>query len=165
MRYDWDRIEIEYIRGKASMEQLAAKYKIPLSTFFKRAKVRKFSEKRREYAGKVQEKAIARAQARDARTLSNLSGALDKAARMINRYIVDEDTLHGRIVNHMDGSLEEVRVKKLDTKALRDMTAALKEASAALRMLNEKADDDERGERAGVILMPERDGAAEGATE
>ena len=156
MKYDWEKIEQEFISGKSTMEALARKYQIPLNTFYKRAKVRKFSEKRENYARRVQEKALARAQARDARTLGNLSSALDKAARLLNKYVADEKTLHTKIVNHMDGSLEEVKVEKVDTKALRDMTAAMREVSAAIKLLQPDAGGP-GGEEGGVVMMPEQE--------
>lgn len=155
MKYDWEKIEQEYVSGKMTMEKLAEKYKISISTFQKKAIERKFTEKRRKYAEKVQEKALARAQARDARTLGNLSSALDKAARLLNKYMTDENTLHGRIVNHMDGKIEEVRVEKLDTKALRDMTSALREATAAMQLIRPNGAQEE--EQGGVVVLPERE--------
>lgn len=154
MRYDWDRIEHEYVTGKATYAELEQKYKIPRSTFEKRAKVRKFAEKRGEYEEKVRQKRLARAQARDSRIFANLGGALDKAARLLNKYVNDDDTIHGKIVNHMDGRIEEIRTKKLDTKALRDMTAAMREVSAAIKLLQPETDrGDEKQE--GIIILSE----------
>jgi hypothetical protein len=152
-KHDWDRIEHEYVTGKMSQEALARKHGIGLSTFYTMSSRRNFSEKRRAYQESVKEKALARAQARDARTLSNVRSALDKAARTINRYITDEDTLHGRVVMG-EGGPAEYRVKKLDTKALRDMTAALRETAAAIQALA-PAEQNGTGQRSGVIILPE----------
>ena len=154
MRYDWDRIEHEYVSGKCTMEALAKKYKIPLNTFYKRAEVRKFSEKRESYTKKVREKALARAQARDARTLGNLGSALDKAAKTLNKYITDEDTLFGRVSVGQDG-VAEYKVKKLDTKALRDMTAAMREVSAAIKLLQPETADKGDEKQEGIIILSE----------
>jgi hypothetical protein len=155
LKYDWDKIEHEYVTGKCTMEELARKHKIPLNTFYKRSKVRNFSEKRENYTRTVQEKAIARARARDVRTLSNLGGALDKAARILNKYLTDEDTLFNRI-SMSDGVLLERRAKKLDTKAVRDLTAAVREATAAMRLLAPEQTT-EAENQAGVIILPGRD--------
>lgn len=155
MKYDWDKIEQEYVTGKISMEKLAEKYKIPRSTMEQRAKVRKFTEKRGKYEEKVREKAIARAQARDARTLGNLGSALDKAARLLNKYVTDEDTLFGRVSVSAEG-VAEYRVKKVDTKALKNMTAAMREVSAAIKLLKPETGGDEAGE-GGVIILTERE--------
>ena len=154
MKYDWGKIEQEYVTGKMSMEKLAEKHKIPYSSFRKYANGHKFQDKRTEYGQKVAQKALARAQARDARTLGNLGSALDKAARLLNKYVNDDDTIHGKIVNHMDGRIEEIRTKKLDTKALRDMTAAMREVSAAIKLLQPETDrGDEKQE--GIIILSE----------
>ena len=155
MKYDWGKIENEYVTGKMSVEKLAMKYGIPISTITKKAIERKFSEKRRIYAEKVKEKALARAQARDARTLGNLQSALDKAAKLLNRYVADDDTLFGRVSVSQDG-VEEYRVKKMDTKALRDMTSAMKEVSAAIKLLQPETGGPS-GEEGGVVMMPDQE--------
>lgn len=155
MKYEWAKIEQEYVSGKMSMEALAKKHKIPISSFRKYANGHKFSEKRTEYGQKVAEKALARAQARDARTLGNLGSALDKAARTLNKYINDDDTLFGRVSATQNG-IQEYRVKKLDTKALRDMTAAMREVSAAIKLLQPDAGGT-GGEEGGVVLMPDQE--------
>ena len=155
MKYDWAKIEQEYISGKMSMEGLAKKYGIPNSSFRKYANGHKFKEKRTEYGQKVAERALARAQARDARTLGNLTSALDKAARTLNKYIGDDDTLFGRVSVTEDG-VQEYRTKKLDTKALRNMTAAMREVSAAIKLLQPEKES-ETGEREGVIVLTERE--------
>lgn len=154
-KYDWAKIEHEYVTGKMDMARLADKYQIPLNTFYKRAEVRDFQGKREKYTNQMREKALARAQARDIRTLSNVKSALDKAARLLNKYIVDEDTLHGRI-HTGDFGVTEYKTKKLDTKALRDMTAALRETTAALTALA-PAEGADREQRSGVIILPEVD--------
>ena len=156
MAYDWDRIEHEYVTGKGTMEALARKYGIKLSSFYRRAEVRKFAEKREKYANQVREKALTRAREREIRTLTNLGSALDKAAKKLNNYIADEDTLHGKVVNHMDGSIEEIRTKKLDTKAVRDLTAAMREVAAALKLITPDETKTEETQ-AGVIVLAQRE--------
>ena len=155
MRYDWDRIEKEYVTGRVTMEKLSEKYQIPIGTIQKKAIVRKFTEKRSLYAEKVKEKAIARAQARDARTLGNLQSALDKASRLLNKYITDEDTLFGRVSVTADG-MQEYRARKMDTKAMRDMTAAMREVSAAIKLLQPEMAGG-GAEEGGVVMMPEQE--------
>ena len=155
MKYDWGKIEQEYFSGKMSMEKLAEKYNIPNSTFRKYANVHNFKEKRTKYGQKVAERAIARAQARDARTLGNLQSALDKASRLLNKYITDEDTLFGRVSVTADG-MQEYRARKMDTKAMRDMTAAMREVSAAIKLLQPETEKED-GERGGVIVLAARE--------
>lgn len=154
-KFDWDKIEHEYVTGRMTLETLARKHQISVSQIQKVSSRRHFSEKRSEYAETVKEKALARAQARDIRTLSNVKSALDKAARLLNKYIADEDTLHGRI-HTGDFGVTEYKTKKLDTKALRDMTAALRETTAALTALA-PAEGADREQRSGVIILPEVD--------
>lgn len=156
MTYDWGRIEHEYVTGSMTLAELAEKYKIKLNTMYRKAEVRKFREQREEYTNSVREKALTRARARDARTLANLSTALDKAGKILKKYMDDEDMLFGRVVEGGEDGVREYRVRKLDTKAVRDMTAAIREATAAMQLMTGRTEQAEE-EQAGVIVIPQRE--------
>lgn len=160
-KYDWDKIEREYVRGKMTGEDLCAMYKIPLNTFQKHSSERKFSEKRRKYTESIQEKALARACAREAKALSRILGAAEKAAALLDKHMKDEDTLKNWLYTDKEtGELSEVRLKKLDTKAVREMTSAMRDTVAALTMMAERKDKQQGTDKqgsGGVILLPERD--------
>lgn len=162
MRIDWQQIEHEYVTGKMTMETLIKKHGISESHFFRKAKELKFTEKRSKYREKAEEQALTRARAREAkrleRTNGNIGGALDRAARRINQLLNDEDTLFGRVLTGEDG-VTEIRTRKADTKAIRDLTGALRDVVSALSLLTgDKADRDEG--QAGVIILPEREDEA-----
>lgn len=161
MRYDWAKIEAEYVAGKESMEAIAARYGIAKSTFFKRAKERNFTQKRSKFREKAEEKSIARAQAREARrlerTTANVNGALDRAAKRINRLLDDDATLHGKILATEDG-ITEIRTNKADTKALRELTSALRDVASALQLMQNGGQGAGESNNQGVIILPERDG-------
>ena len=160
-KYDWDKIEREYVRGKMTGEDLCAMYQISKSAFEKRSTERKFLEKRRKYAESMQEKALARACAREAKALSRILGAAEKAAALLDKHMKDEDTLKNWLYTDKEtGELSEKRLKKLDTKAVREMTGAMRDTVAALTMMAERKDKqqvtDKQGS-GGVILLPERE--------
>ena len=159
-KFDWQKIEQEYIRGNATAEALCKKYQISTSTFEKRSAERNFSEKRRKYAESMQEKALARACAREAKALARTLGAAERAAALIEKHMKDEDTLKNWLwTDRESGEINEKRLKKLDTKAVREMAGAMRDIVATLTMMQESreqgAADGQQG--GGVILLPERD--------
>ncbi len=160
-KYDWGKIELEYIRGNMTGEVLCKKYQISKGTFESRSAERKFSEKRRKYQESVQEKALARACAREAKALSRILGAAEKAAALLDKHMKDEDTLKNWLYTDKEtGEPNEKRLKKLDTKAVREMTGAMRDTVAALTMMAERKDKQQTADKqgsGGVILLPERD--------
>jgi len=157
-KVDWGPIEREYIRGRMTLEKLAEKYQISESMIQKASSRRNWTEKRRNYAENVQEKALARAQARDARTIETLCDGISRAARELKAAAGDIDTLHGRVISDGDGGVTEVRTRKLDTKALRDLTAAMRELAAAMTMIRGAKTEagQEAQEERGVIVLAAR---------
>lgn len=157
-RIDWGPIEREYIRGRMTLDKLAEKHGISINTVTRASIRRNWVEKRRNYAVTVQEKALARAQARDARTIETLCDGISRAARELKAAAGDIDTLHGRVISDGDGGITEVRTRKLDTKALRDLTAAMRELAAAMTMIRGAKTEagQEAQEERGVIVLAAR---------
>lgn len=157
-RIDWAPIEREYIRGRMTLEKLAEKHGISINSVTRASIRRNWVEKRRNYAVTVQEKALARAQARDARTIETLCDGISRAARELKAAAGDIDTLHGRVISDGDGGITEVRTRKLDTKALRDLTAAMRELAAAMTMIRGAKTEagQEAQEERGVIVLAAR---------
>ena len=153
--YNWDRIEREYIRGKASYAELAKKHKINPKHLAKVGKEREFAKKRREYRQKVGEEALARAGTRDAeRAASLLSGLLagmDAAVRRLNEGLQSEDALYNWTWVDKEAGISEKRLRKMDTGALRDLTGAMKSLSDAMGALCPK-EESAGGEAPAIIL-------------
>lgn len=158
-KYDWDKIEQAYVRGKMTGEELCAMYQIPLSTFRERSAERKFSDKRKKYREDTQQKALARACAREAKALARTLGAAEQAAKLIEKHMKDEDTLKNWLwTDKESGEVNEKRLKKLDTKAVREMAGAMRDIVATLTMMQESREQDKAdGQGGGVILLPERE--------
>lgn len=160
-KYDWRKIELDYIRSEKTAEDICSMYQIPINTFRHRITERKLLEEREKYAKSMREKALARACAREAKALSRILGAAEKAAALLDKHMKDEDTLKNWLYTDKEtGELSEKRLKKLDTKAVREMTGAMRDTVAALTMMAERKDKqqvtDKQGS-GGVILLPERD--------
>ena len=143
------------------MESVAERYGVAKSTFMRQANVRKFSEKRTKFRQKSEDQALARARAREARRLdrtnTNIVSALDRAAKRINRLLDDDATLHGKILATEDG-ITEIRTNKADTRALRELTSALRDVVSALQMQQGGSQGAGESNNQGVIILPERDG-------
>ena len=157
-RIDWGPIEREYIRGRMTLEKLAEKHGISINTITRASIRRNWVEKRRNYAVTVQEKALARAQARDARTVENLSDGVSRLAKRLKAAADDLDTLYGRVISDGDGGITERRTKKMDTKTARELASGMRELAAAMTLIRgSKADaGQEAQEERGVIVLAAR---------
>ncbi|MBR5342591.1 MAG: hypothetical protein IK149_01695 [Oscillospiraceae bacterium] len=182
---DWTEIETMYVAGDMSLQALAEQTGISYSTVSKHASAGKWSEKRQGFRKKAENKALERARARISAKLLKLAEstelAIDAALQALNdpeqfrRYIVTEGCGEG-----VSATSEKI-FQKTDTKALRDMAAALRDLTAlqrniyGLKTSGEKVSEkiarerlkleqkkvehaigDEDGGESGVILIPER---------
>ena len=166
-RYDWQKIEYEYVTGDEPLRQLAAKYHISESTIYKRAKEAQFDEKRRKYREKVAKKANTRASTRDARAMSRIMTAAEKTIAKL-RSAVTDDTVFGYIVDDPPSKDEETGeptpagrhveiLTKADTKALVNLTTAIRNLAMATKVMYPDGDGTGKEDERAVVIMPERD--------
>ena len=166
-KYDWPRIEQEYVTGSMALRELATRYKISETTIYKHAKEAKFDEKRRKYLEKVAKKAVTRTSARDARVLARLMTAADKLALKISKAVSD-DTVFGYIVQDPPRTDEETgeqipggqRVEiltKADTKAIVNMSTAIRNMAMATKVMYPDGDGASGEDERSVVIMPERE--------
>lgn len=139
-KIDWDAIKTEYVTGDMGQNALIKKYKIDQKLVAKHSKQDGWVKARKEYREKVQ----AKAQEKSANKRANeLAGLLDSSYRMrdiiqnavndpvqFNRYLVTKGRKGGEFE-----TVEEV-YDKVDTKAIREMTQALKAVEGLIRSLN-----------------------------
>ena len=154
--------------GDMPLRELAERYQISETTIYKHAKVGKFEEKRKKYHEKVAKKAVTRASTRDARAISRLMTGTEKAIRELRRAITN-DTLYGYIVEDQPSKDEETGeqrpgglrlqlMDKADTKALVNISTAIRNLAMATRVMYPEGDGDGKEESEnGVVLMPARD--------
>lgn len=143
MSADWRAIKTEYVTGAESYRAVAARHGLSVSTLSKVAKKENWQKQRRQYGDKVAtqtEKAMcARASAREVKKLCGLQQAADRLTERINALFSDAEQFNRHIVTRSDGgggSFAEERVfLKADTKAIRDLTASLKDLTAVVRNL------------------------------
>lgn len=160
---DWDALKMEYVTTKTTYAKLAEKYGISISQIKIVAARDGWTNERKKFAARVQQKAYRKACNHEADRLARLitatTGAIDVAMRAIgddeqfNRYLVerrekyavpvadaDEAAEDGELPP--DGKLllerqwtEERTYQKVDTKALKDLTGVLKDLTGLVRDL------------------------------
>lgn len=139
-KIDWDKIKTEYVTGNISQRALIKKYKVNNVDLAKHSKEEGWVKAREDYRARVTSKAIAKSCNKRA---DELAGVLESSYKMrdviagamndpkqFNRYLVTK----GR----KGGEFETVEVikDKVDTKAVREMTQALKAIEGLIRSLN-----------------------------
>ena len=166
-KFDWQRIEQEYVTGDMTLFSLARTYHISETTIYKHAKEGKFEEKRQKYREKVSKKALTRASTRDARAISGIMTAAEKVIRKL-RSAVTEDTVYGYIVSDppakdmetgetVPGRQRVEILSKADTKALVNLSTAVRNLAMATKVMY--PDGDGQGEETdrSVVIMPGRE--------
>lgn len=136
---NWTEIEAQYIAGEMSQKELAESLGISYSTLAKVATANKWSAKRKKFRQKVAKKGLERAGARIAKKLSKLADGTELLIDAALKALGDEQQFYRYIVTDGVGEgcsvTKEEIFQKLDSKALRDVTAALRDLTAMRRDL------------------------------
>ena len=168
MKHDWQKIEHEYVTGDMPLRELAARHHVAMSTLSKHAKDAQFTEKRDKYRKRVAQKAVTRASTRDGRAIARLMTGTEKAIRELRKAITN-DTLYGYIVEDPPTKDEETGEKrpgglrlqlmdKADTKALVNISTAIRNLAMATRVMYPEGDGDGKDlQDKGVVMMPEHE--------
>lgn len=134
LAYNWSKIRTEYVSGKLSYKALADKHGVSLQQIAKVAKEQRWPEKRKAHREKVAAKALAKAEERQANELAALMESTDSLIGAITSALRDPQQFHRHIVSIGCGAEVEERIyEKVDTKAVRDLTAAIKDLAQLQR--------------------------------
>lgn len=166
-KFDWQKIEQEYTTGDMPLSDLAERYHISQTTIYKHAKEANFEEKRKKYREKVAKKALTRASTRDARAIGRLMTGTEKAIRELRKAITN-DTLYGYIVEETPekdeetgerrpGGLRLQLMDKADTKALVNITTAIRNLAMATKVMYPDGDGQGTEDERSVVIMPDRE--------
>lgn len=128
-RHNWSKMRAEYVTGSASQRELAKKYGVSASQVAEHASNEGWAKKRREYRRKTEAKAVQKAQERKAETMAAQLSDIGTAAENLSALIAEVST--------EAKSLRVGRSKKADTKAIRNLTGALKDLADVLRNVYE----------------------------
>ena len=135
-KIDWVKLETLYVSGNMSQRELARSEGVSLSTLSGVSAREEWSRKRTQYRDKVKARSLARAQARGAKKLDRMIKAVEKTADMAMKALEDKDQFRRYIVTEgSEGCMESTEkvFEKLDTKALKEYAAAMRDLSGMLR--------------------------------
>lgn len=137
---DWDAIKQEYISTNISQKELAQKHGVSVSSLGKKCAAEGWSGLRKKFRKKVEKKTMEKISRKKACELAKIGVCADKLVRIIDDSLNDTTTVRQTIVKVVpnedgeDGAeVEEYCLQKLDTKYLREMTAAMKDLMVILR--------------------------------
>ena len=145
---DWQAIKTEYITTDTSYRKLAQKYGVNVTNIAKKASAEGWVEQRKQYANETQSKTIEKISQQEANRAAKIHTVADKLLNKIEAMV--------------DGG------KPLDTKAIRALTAAVKdlkeiqsiksdldkqEQRARIANLEKQADKDDGGSDAPTLVV------------
>lgn len=167
MKYDWQKVEQKYVTGDMSLRDLSAEEHIPMSTLSKHAKEAGFLDKRNRYRAKVAQKAVTRASARDVKAISRIMTAAEKTIKKLSKSITDEtvfgyvndvDTWEDALTGEVHPATKEVVIlDKADTKALVNLSTAIRNLAMATKVMYPDGDGTGDTQDRQVVIMPERE--------
>lgn len=127
---NWDELKTEYTTTNASYRDIAKKYGLAPSHVCKMGKEGNWVEAREQFRAKISAKTIDLAVNERAKHLTSIASSADKMANVIHSVMDDTEQFFRRIDINTG---EEKISKKVDSKAVRELTAAMKDLTAVLR--------------------------------
>lgn len=149
--YDYTQAEAEYITTNISYACLAEKHKIPMTSLAKYAKDNQWVAKRKQYCENIVTEIADSVGEGKIDKLKKLISASDMAADVIEKTLSDAQQFQRYVVTEKDGigeTTQEYIFEKIDTKALRDVVASIKDLTTVMRNLNDLPTSAEREARA-----------------
>ena len=139
MAYDWGKIETDYMVNDLSYRQIAEKYGINESTVARRGRKNEWPEKRQQFASKVHTRALQKIASRrvgkEAKALSRAEELAEKLLEELHGAMKDDKQLYRHILTTSTKGQKEAVLKKLDTKAVRDLAATVQTLTDTLRTI------------------------------
>jgi pyoverdine/dityrosine biosynthesis protein Dit1 len=141
---DWIPLKSEYTATNTSLREMAEKTGIPFNTIRDRAFKDKWGAARKEYRDKLIQSTIKKIASRQAsecaKQLASVGKSAELATRAIERMMGDDQQFQRHIVQVRDAEgaqdVQERVYEKMDTKALRELAATLKDLVAVIRDVN-----------------------------
>jgi hypothetical protein len=127
-KVDWNLLKTEYVTTTISYRGLSEKYGVSVNSIYHKSKDEGWGELRREYIDKTFTKTMDKSAEKNAARLNRLIEATTKAVDIAADALKDERQFYRYVTD--TGELE---LSKLDTKSLREFTAALKDLNTLMR--------------------------------
>ena len=140
--YDWNKIEAEYIGTSISQKNLSEKYGVPLRTIQDKSRKNNWSEKRKNFRGKVVAKSVQKMEKNSVERVSTILRASDKLIETISQALEDPDMFY-RILkeNKSTGRMTAKKTKVLNTKRVKEIAEALKQIGDVYKNTDDQGDD------------------------
>lgn len=138
MKIDWDKVRTEYITSTTPVTELCTKYGASRSAIMKRVKADGWKEQRDQYRASIVHRAIKRKEDKQVDRLCRLKTGTEKLIETINDALEDEEQFHRYLVSEggaVHSETVEKTFRKVDTKAIRDLTMSLRELNSLMRNL------------------------------
>ena len=163
--YNWESIRAEYVTGDMSLRQLARDHDMPFSTLKKHLETHDFAKERDAYRRRVAQKATEDAERRDVAALSRLMTATERATDIVGDAMTN-DTIYGYLSTKLaendeetgekkPGGLTITKLPKADTRAIVNLTSAIKNLALTIKTINPDATAAD-GQQNGVVIIPNR---------
>ncbi|MBP3509204.1 hypothetical protein [Oscillibacter sp.] len=173
MTPSWDKIKAEYITTQAGYRKLAEKWGVSWRTLAERSKREGWREERKKYEARVVKttvKKVADTVAREqADKLLQLKAAADSMGEAIAAIFDDANQFHRHIITRGLGkgetAVECKEMEKVDTRAIKDLTGALKDLSYVMRNLYDLPTVKERAAMEAAAQRLELEKSKAGAAE
>lgn len=150
-RYDWVKIEVEYISTDISLKKLSEKHSIPIGTIQDKSKKNKWSEKREEFRCKTIEKALQKVEKTTVERISTILRASDKLADQIEEALEDPDSLKRILtVDKKTGKISTKKTKIVNGKLAKEMSEAIKN----LKEVYKTAENEDEGKEININIIP-----------
>lgn len=132
---NWNEIRAVYVSSNLSTKALAKRFSVGISQLQKKCSVEGWVAQRMAFRAQAAAKAVDEAIDIEADRLGKIINAANSMAAVIEGVYSDPEQFHRHIVLDMDTMVEK-QFDKVDTKAIRDMTAAIKDMTLVLRNLH-----------------------------
>lgn len=134
---NWKKIEKEYVTGEDSYRTLAKNHGLSYTQLLANAKENEWRRKREEFRENVCVKSIQKAEDSEADRLAKIGIVASKALDRAMKAFEDEEQFNRYIVSTSVGpgmtDMEERIYQKVDTKALKELTATIKDLTSIIR--------------------------------
>lgn len=135
MDVNWDAVKAAYVTTELSHKQLAKKFGLTPTAVSRRSSAEGWVAARVAYRAEVAARAVDAAGNAEVDRLGKIINAANSMAAVIESAFSDPDQFHRHIVLDMDTMVEK-QFDKLDSKAIKDFTGALKDMTLVIRNLH-----------------------------
>lgn len=133
-----DQIKIEYLSDpKMSYRKLAEKYDIPLKKISAAGKKEGWVQLRKQTGDKIIKKTINRISTEKADELAGVITTAGKVIRKLEKTMDEDEKQFNRHIVVEDFKAKEKIFKKIDTRAVKDVVAALKDLAVIVSLKNQ----------------------------